>query len=351
MKKSRRLGAGAPNIHSLSEDGLGLSELAAVHVEPTNLLTSVRAAFRLPLPSSDITFEPRNDKQRVTDPIEVAFAIGASPGRWLVPAAALEGLSAALEIQTSLSSFNSLQRDILLEGALAVPLEEVEKRVGEPLSLGTMEEAEDFPIKLLWMIDCGKVPLPAELQLSAEAAMKIGRAFDNEISALNAFTDNLVQPIQIRAGTQQLTVREFESLRPGDIVLCEQYHTDEPLAVLSNHLTAPLRRNESGLVLTSGWQALRTSWEISVMSKQEMSPSEELEPLADLPIELVFEVGRAEFTLKEIARMGEGTVLHANPSLSSPVNIIANRRLVGKGELIRIGEGLGVRVVRLLTDG
>ncbi|CCE99424.1 Flagellar motor switch phosphatase fliY fragment (plasmid) [Sinorhizobium fredii HH103] len=49
--------------------------------------------------------------------------------------------------------------------------------------------------------------------------------------------------------------------------------------------------------------------------------------------------------------MGEGTVLHASPSLSSPVSILANGRLVGKGELIRIGEGLGVRVVRLSTDG
>ncbi|MET4691472.1 type III secretion protein Q [Sinorhizobium fredii] len=351
MRMSTQADAGATVIRSLAEDTSWLPEVKAAHADLLNLLVGVRVAFRLSLPPANITFDPGASPGRVTDPLELAFLIGASPGRWLIPAATLDTFSASLGVRKRLADLTALQRDILLEEALAPSLDELERRIGEPLRLGPPDEAADYPIKLPWTIDSGDVPLPAELHLSAAAALKIGKAFGTAKRQPDTLTGTLVQPIQLCAGTQHLTIAEFKSLRPGDIVLCEQSHADEPFAVLGNHLVAPLSRSEAGLVFASGWQLLKTSWEFSAMSKQEMPSSEELEPLADLPIELVFEIGRAEFPLKEIARMGEGTVLHASPSLSSPVSILANGRLVGKGELIRIGEGLGVRVVRLSTDG
>ncbi|WP_240545088.1 FliM/FliN family flagellar motor switch protein [Sinorhizobium fredii] len=343
--------AGATVIRSLAEDAAWLPEVKAAHAELLNLLVGVRVAFRLSLPPANITFDPGESSGRVADPLELAFLIGAAPGRWLIPAATLDRFSASLGVRGSLANLTVLQRDILLEEVLAPILDELERRIGEPLRLGPPHAAADYPIKLSWTIDSGDLPLPAELQLSDVAALKIGKAFGSRTSLLNEFTGDLVRPIQLCAGTQRLTVGEFKGLRPGDIVLCEQSQADEPFAVLGNHLVAPLRRSEAGLVFASGWQPLKSSWEFSAMSKQQPPSSGELEPLADLPIELVFEIGRAEFPLKEIARMGEGTVLHASPSLSSPVSILANGRLVGKGELIRIGEGLGIRVVRLSTDG
>ncbi|WP_018238586.1 type III secretion system cytoplasmic ring protein SctQ [Ensifer sp. BR816] len=342
---------GAAELRPPAEDAAWLPEVNAAHVDLLNLLVGIRAPFRLSLAPVGLSFEPGGRTGRLAEPVELAFRIGTSPGRWLVPAAALDGLSAALGVHGSIAGLTALQRSILLEETLAASLEALEKRLGEPLRLGPPDATPDYPIMLCWTIDGGDLPLPAELHLSAAAALKLGRAFDPRAGLLNAFTGDLVQPVQIRAGTQQLSLGELQSLRPGDVVMCEQSHADEPVAVLGNHLIAALNRSEAGLVFATGWQALKPSWESSAMSKQETQSSEELEPLADLPVELVFEIGRAEFPLKEIARMGEGTVLHASPSLSSPVNILANGRLVGKGELIRIGEGLGVRVVRLSTDG
>ena len=336
-------------MRSLAEDASWLPEVKADHVELINLLAAIRVAFRLSLPSADIRVAPAKSAGGVPEPVELAFFIGTAPGRWLLPAAALDGLSAALGVRGRLGSLSTLQRNILLEEALVASLEELEARIGEPLRMGPPDEA-DCPIRLAWTIDGGDLPLTAELHLSAAAALKVGKAFDTRKRISNAFTDNLVQPIELRAGTQHLTLGELKSLRPGDVVMCQQSSADAPFAVVGGHLIAALGRSEAGLVFASGWQPLKESWESS-MSKQETPLSEELEPLAELPIELVFEVGRAEFPLKEIARMGEGTVLHASPSLFSPVNILANGRLVGKGELIRIGEGLGVRVVRLSTDG
>ncbi len=350
MRSSAQASSAAAELRSYAEDNSWLPEVNAAHVDLINLLVGVRVAFRLSLPPAELAFVPADGAACLTDSIEIAFLIGAAPGRWMMPAAALDGLSAALGVRGNVSALTALQRNILLEEALAPSLEALETHLGEPLRLGPPETAEDYPLRLAWSIDGGDFPLPAELHLSAAAALKIGTSLGKRRRSPGNLTGGLVQPVQIRAGTQQLNLRELKSLRPGDVVLVERSGTHDALATLGTHLVAALDRREDGFVFASGWKPLKTSWEFSAMSQETPSP-EELEPLADLPIELVFEIGRAEFPLNEIAGMGEGTVLHANPSLTSPVNIMANGRLIGKGELIRIGEGLGVRVVRLSTDG
>lgn len=85
------------------------------------------------------------------------------------------------------------------------------------------------------------------------------------------------------------------------------------------------------------------------MSQSYTSPSGSagFEQVDDLPVELVFEIGRCELPLSEIRKLGEGSVLPAAASTTNAVNILANGRLVGSGELVKIGAGLGVRVVRL----
>ncbi|ASY65882.1 putative translocation protein involved in type-III secretion process (plasmid) [Sinorhizobium sojae CCBAU 05684] len=327
-----------------------MPEVPAAHVDAFNLLARIRVAFRLALATANVSIQPSDDRRALAEPVELAFFIGASKGRLMIPAAALDELAPGLGVRAKIATLTSLQRNLLLEEALALYLEVLENRVGEPVGLGSHEMPADHPITLSWMIELGGLPHYAELQLSTGAALKIGRAFDQPTPCLNGFAAELVHPVQLCVGAQRLSAGELESLEAGDIVLCEQSPTDDPFALISNHMIASLRRGDEGYVLTSGWQLLRSSWEHSFMANQEI-PSEELEPLTDLPVQLVFEIGRAEFPLKEIAKMGKGTVLHARPSLSCAVNIMANGRLVGKGELIRVGEGLGVRIVRLSTDG
>ncbi|PKA43862.1 YscQ/HrcQ family type III secretion apparatus protein [Rhizobium sullae] len=351
MSISTQTRAGAQEVRILAEDPSCLPEVAAAHVDALNVLAGIRVAFRLSLATATIVIRPEDGTQSLVEPVELAFVIGASAGRFMIPAAALDELAPDLGVRGRIAALSPLQRNILIEEALASNLAELEDRIGEPVRLGPPDGAGECPIKLCWTIDCGSLPHHAELHLDAAAALKIGNALDEPGSALGALTANLVQPIHLCAGIQHLTIGEYESLRAGDIVMCQQFNSEEPFALIGNHLIASLRRGDSGLVLTSTWQDLRASWEHSAMSKQDTPPSDKLETLADLPVQLVFEIGRAEFPLKEIARMGEGTVIHTSPSLSSPVNIMANGRLVGKGELIRIGEGLGVRVVRLSTDG
>lgn len=70
--------------------------------------------------------------------------------------------------------------------------------------------------------------------------------------------------------------------------------------------------------------------------------------LNEVPVHLVFEVGRTEMPLAQLETIQAGYVFELGRPLSQTVDILANGRRIGTGELVRIGDGIGVKVVRLV---
>jgi type III secretion protein Q len=65
----------------------------------------------------------------------------------------------------------------------------------------------------------------------------------------------------------------------------------------------------------------------------------------DLPVRLVFEVGRVELSLGELQRLAPGAVVPLGRPPDEPLDIMANGRRLGRGALVQIGDSLGVRIV------
>jgi type III secretion protein Q len=71
----------------------------------------------------------------------------------------------------------------------------------------------------------------------------------------------------------------------------------------------------------------------------------------ELPVRLVFEVGRADFTLGEIRQLAPGAVVPLARPLSEALDVVANGKRIGSGTLIKIGDSIGVRITRMLDLG
>lgn len=65
---------------------------------------------------------------------------------------------------------------------------------------------------------------------------------------------------------------------------------------------------------------------------------------SSIPLTVVFEVGRMSVTAQELMDMKPGNVLEIDADPTRGVDLIVNNRLVGKGELVTIGDALGVRL-------
>ncbi len=69
--------------------------------------------------------------------------------------------------------------------------------------------------------------------------------------------------------------------------------------------------------------------------------------VGDIPIRLVFDAGRIEVPLSELEGLGVGHVFDVGRHPSSNVDIVAQGRIIGRGEVITV-EGLtAVRVTAL----
>ena len=78
------------------------------------------------------------------------------------------------------------------------------------------------------------------------------------------------------------------------------------------------------------------------------NPTEFSDPdLDDLPVRLVFELGRVELSLGELQSLAPGALVPLGRPLEEPLDIMANGRRLGRGALVQIGENLGVRIVSI----
>jgi flagellar motor switch protein FliN/FliY len=68
-----------------------------------------------------------------------------------------------------------------------------------------------------------------------------------------------------------------------------------------------------------------------------------------LPIRVL--MGRTRLPLRDIARLGGGSVVELDCSPDSPVDIMVNDRLIAQGEIVVVGGNYGVRITRIASPG
>ncbi|WOH65173.1 FliM/FliN family flagellar motor switch protein [Bradyrhizobium sp. BWA-3-5] len=115
-------------------------------------------------------------------------------------------------------------------------------------------------------------------------------------------------------------------------------------AVFVGHLVNPVELGPAGIMVTA--RPLRgrgSSWEWSMGNPTEFSDPD----LDDLPVRLVFELGRVELSLGELQSLAPGALVPLGRPLEEPLDIMANGRRLGRGALVQIGDSLSVRIVSI----
>ncbi len=72
--------------------------------------------------------------------------------------------------------------------------------------------------------------------------------------------------------------------------------------------------------------------------------------LLDIPLELTVEVGRRFMTMGELVNVLPGTIIELERPAGEQIDILANGKLVAKGEAVLVGERYGVRVLEIVGE-
>jgi flagellar motor switch protein FliN/FliY len=78
----------------------------------------------------------------------------------------------------------------------------------------------------------------------------------------------------------------------------------------------------------------------------EAAPSKLFTP-GEIPVNVTVEVGRIQMTMDQLLRLEPGNLLEVDTDPANGVDLTINGKTVGRGELLKIGEAIGVRILEL----
>lgn len=80
-------------------------------------------------------------------------------------------------------------------------------------------------------------------------------------------------------------------------------------------------------------------------------PLQDLEVLNDVDLTVTVELGRVRLSVREILRLQEGSVIELDRMAGSAVDVLANGTVIARGDVVVVGDELGVRISELVGRG
>lgn len=74
-----------------------------------------------------------------------------------------------------------------------------------------------------------------------------------------------------------------------------------------------------------------------------------LEMIMDVPVSVSVELGSCLLPMRDILQLGPGTVIQLDKSAGAPVELLVNRKLVARGEVVVVEDRFGIRVTEVLN--
>ncbi len=77
--------------------------------------------------------------------------------------------------------------------------------------------------------------------------------------------------------------------------------------------------------------------------------ADELHLIHDIPVKMTVELGRTKMTIKQLLRLGQGSVVTLDGLAGEPLDIMINGYLVAQGEVVVVSDNFGIRITEIIT--
>jgi len=74
-----------------------------------------------------------------------------------------------------------------------------------------------------------------------------------------------------------------------------------------------------------------------------------LEFILDIPLEVTVELGRTKLLINELLKLGQGSVIELSKLAGETLEVLANQKLIARGEAVVINEKFGVRLTEVVS--
>ncbi|WP_315735423.1 MULTISPECIES: type III secretion system cytoplasmic ring protein SctQ [unclassified Bradyrhizobium] len=281
------------------------------------------------------------------------FTIGGDPCAVSLPVEVIDATLQAIDgpPRTTLAEPDLL---LLIEFACAAILDAIEETLGLPVILthasfdGSVPDSIGIPCRGRF----GERSFSAYLSLAEPYESRLA----NQVQALGpAAAAGVPICAAFRLGATRVSARLLASLRPGDVVIIEHAMPGGRVAAVFGERRLTSCRFEGGdaTVVDTLHQIrgdLHHHWTaVDMTAHESVDTGADDVSLDDLQIKLLFEIGQLEIPLGELRMIAPGYVFNLGRDPRHAIEIHAGNRRIGQGEIVRIGEAIGVRINRLFN--
>jgi len=76
---------------------------------------------------------------------------------------------------------------------------------------------------------------------------------------------------------------------------------------------------------------------------------ENLDLLLDIPLEISIELGRTRMLINDLLKLGQGSVIELPKEAGDTLDILANNRLIAKGDVVVVNKKYGIRLTEVIS--
>lgn len=73
-----------------------------------------------------------------------------------------------------------------------------------------------------------------------------------------------------------------------------------------------------------------------------------IEFILDIPLDVTVELGRTKILINDLLQLGHGSVVELNKLAGEPLEVLVNRKLVARGEVVVVNKKFGVRLTEIV---
>ncbi len=90
--------------------------------------------------------------------------------------------------------------------------------------------------------------------------------------------------------------------------------------------------------------------EFNEMKDENVAPIlRDIDFLLDIPVEVSVQLGTSKMLIKELLQLGQGSVVELEKLAGEPMEILANHKLIARGEVVVVNEKFGVRLTDIVS--
>lgn len=239
----------------------------------------------------------------------------------------------------------------VVEFFLADFVEALEDRIGRRLTLNSISTTGTDKIAPNFGFSCTignlKAPMIGSFDLNTLMDLSVWASF-----LPSRRSRSLLTTVALRRGYCELTLQELRRLVVGDGLVIEGGPDIPCAAVVGERLVAPLDVREGTAVLLSAPRPAFTAMRHFMNSATpehdyEAAPREG--DIGSILIKVVFEIGRQELLVSEVDKLTEGYTFTLDRQPRQLVDIVAQGRIIGRGEITTHDDLPIVRVTSLVA--